>query len=97
MNGANSEWRWTELRVDGTEFSATHMWCSPGCKVGPALFRWLRPDWLQLQSSSSTTANRLLFFFMFLLYFLLWTHSEHIGIHPCYLFFLQRSLNRNFP
>lgn len=33
MNGANSEWRWTELRVDGTEFSATHMWCSPGCKV----------------------------------------------------------------
>ena len=29
-----SRWRWEEMRVEEPQLAASHVWCSPGCKVG---------------------------------------------------------------
>ena len=42
---SGNQWSWKELKVEGQEFSACHMWCTPGCKVeNPVVFLCRRTE-----------------------------------------------------
>ncbi|XP_057381450.1 F-box only protein 42-like [Daphnia carinata] len=58
LNMEGPRWRWRELTVEDQEHGASHMWCSPGCKVeDKVVFLCRRPNAQQASSPHPAYAS----------------------------------------